>query len=290
MSDTSGWAAPASPVPPDPYATPAAPPYAAAPSTPAYGSGGYAPPPAGQPYAPQPHAQPYAQQPYGQQPYAQPYAQGWATPRRLGRVTGLGTAVLAVSALLLLLDLVEALTSVEAARRFSAAAEAGLEQPFVLYDGVSVLVGLVQLAGVVLTGLWLLAVRRNVEQVAPGSQRRGPAWAFLGWVVPVVSLWFPYQVVADAGRASTRRSLAYGAWWGLFLAYTGAQQVALALLGGVTGGVTGDIDPELVRALPVAEAASVVLLAAAFVLWARIVVGIGRAHDRWAATQVPTLD
>lgn len=285
MSDTSGWATPGSPVRPDPYATPAVPPHAAAPPTPAdgsdgYGSRGYAPSPAGQPYA----------QPYGQQPYAQPYGQGWATPRRLGRVTGLGTAVLVVSAVWLLLDLVEALASVEAARRFSEAAEAGLPQPFVLYDGISVLVGVVQVAGLVLTGLWLLAVRRNVDQVAPGSQRRGTVWAFLGWVVPVVSLWFPYQVVSDAGRASTRRGLAYGAWWGLFLAYLASQQVALALLGGVTGGITGDVDPALVRVLPVAEAASLVLLAAAFVLWARIVVGIGRAHDRWAATQVPTLD
>lgn len=279
MTDSSGWppSVPAAPV--DPYATPgqtaaghgAQPPYGAQPS---YGA---QPPYAAQPgYAAQP---PYA----AQHPYAAPAGVGG--PRPLRDVSGLGYAVVAVAGLWLLLDVLEAVTAVGAAPRFAAAAEQGLQQPLVAYDGVVLGAGVVSLVAFVLTGLWLTAVRRNVDRVAPGSQRRGVVWAWLGWFVPVVSLWFPYQVVSDAGRASTRARLPYGAWWALFLGFVVVQRVT----GQMVGGVTGDVDPGLVRALPAAEAASALLLGGAFVLWARTVLAVSRAHARWAATQQPTL-
>lgn len=70
--------------------------------------------------------------------------------------------------------------------------------------------------------VWLYRARRNVE--ASGyPQRRARGWAMGAWFVPVVSLWFPYQVVADVRRGDpaarenpvVTRELAL--WWTAWL-------------------------------------------------------------------------
>jgi hypothetical protein len=57
-------------------------------------------------------------------------------------------------------------------------------------------------------------------------------WVWLGWVIPVVSLWFPYQVVRDILRAtcgavrgvSVPRNL-LGPWWTSWLLLAWAMQI-----------------------------------------------------------------
>jgi hypothetical protein len=50
--------------------------------------------------------------------------------------------------------------------------------------------------------------------------RRDPVWAALGFFVPIVSFWFPYQVAADAfPRADRERRLA-GWWWTWYMIST----------------------------------------------------------------------
>src|SRR5699024_3862858 len=44
-------------------------------------------------------------------------------------------------------------------------------------------------------------------------QRRAAHWAVLGWIVPVVNLWFPFQVVADAARGVGARRPNPRPWW-----------------------------------------------------------------------------
>lgn len=285
------WTPPAQPSAPQPGAAPWPQPPAADPyATPAGG----VPAPVhaqtpGYPQAPgYTHTPGYAQTPgYPQAPgYAQApgYGQPWAAaPRYFRPVTALGRAVIAAGAVWLLLAVVAALLSLPASAAFAEAARVGAAQPFLAYDGVVLLAVVAQLVALVLTAVWLTAVRRNVEQAAPGSQRRGGVWTWLGWLVPVVSLWFPYQVVTDAGRASTRRALAYGGWWAAFLVALGLQNVAAQLV----GGWSGVVDADLVQALPVVEALGVAALVIAFVLWVRIVLAVGAAHDRWDAAQAP---
>ena len=43
--------------------------------------------------------------------------------------------------------------------------------------------------------------------------RRSSWWALAAWVVPVVSLWFPYQLVADCSRALRSRVTGVWPWW-----------------------------------------------------------------------------
>jgi hypothetical protein len=64
--------------------------------------------------------------------------------------------------------------------------------------------------------------RRNAALFAPAHIRRSPAWAWLGWVVPIVSLFFPKQMVDDCWQITSRaipgagprsRYLPTALWW-----------------------------------------------------------------------------
>ncbi|ASU77234.1 DUF4328 domain-containing protein [Actinopolyspora erythraea] len=57
-------------------------------------------------------------------------------------------------------------------------------------------------AAVVMFLIWLFRVRGNAEMLDPEVHRRKKPWLILGWIVPVVSLWFPKQILTDIWRAS----------------------------------------------------------------------------------------
>ena len=48
--------------------------------------------------------------------------------------------------------------------------------------------------------VWFYRARINAERHGY-RQRRARAWAFWGWVVPIVNLWFPFQIMGDIWRA-----------------------------------------------------------------------------------------
>jgi hypothetical protein len=68
---------------------------------------------------------------------------------------------------------------------------------------------------------WFFLVRRNAGLW--GRQRRSQGWAIGGWFVPVIFLWFPFQIADDAWRASQpvdqparSRAVVIG-WWTCWL-------------------------------------------------------------------------
>jgi hypothetical protein len=78
--------------------------------------------------------------------------------------------------------------------------------------------------------MWLWPARQNAEIMCAAPHRRSRVWLTLSWLVPVVSLWFPYQIVSDIHRASqpgNPRAVAdlaavpgsplLAAWWVLWL-------------------------------------------------------------------------
>ncbi|SDP95520.1 protein of unknown function [Actinopolyspora xinjiangensis] len=86
-------------------------------------------------------------------------------------------------------------------------------------------------AAVVMFLIWLFRVRGNAEMLDPEVHRRKKPWLILGWIVPVVSFWFPKQILTDIWRASrpghvrgdVESSFEYKggllwAWWLVFLA------------------------------------------------------------------------
>jgi hypothetical protein len=71
--------------------------------------------------------------------------------------------------------------------------------------------------------VWFYRARKNADGRGQ-RQRWGPGWAIGAWFVPVVGLWFPYQIMADIWRANlpeerrAKRAWLPGFWWGCFIA------------------------------------------------------------------------
>lgn len=87
---------------------------------------------------------------------------------------------------------------------------------------------------------WLWRARLNAEAFLPLRHRRSRVWVILGWFVPIVSLWFPKQVVddvwrtSDPGRPPHESGLKFAkptglvtAWWVSFLAYSIGGNISL---------------------------------------------------------------
>ncbi|MCK2212845.1 DUF4328 domain-containing protein [Actinomadura sp. ATCC 31491] len=104
-----------------------------------------------------------------------------------------------------------------------------------LVHGVSGIVETVTyLAAAVAFLVWLYRTRVNAEALAPHAHRHSRVWAVLGWVVPIVALWFPKQVVDDVWDASARTpsppKALFHAWWAAWLVSNwGAGLISRAL-------------------------------------------------------------
>nr|WP_062335623.1 DUF4328 domain-containing protein [Herbidospora sakaeratensis] len=106
-----------------------------------------------------------------------------------------------------------------------------------LYD----FTGLLQAGTLLLAGLfywiWLFRVRANAEILAPHvRQRLGKPWLIFAWIVPIVSFWFPKQIVDDVWTASDPQHRKPGGlamtWWVTWvLAVFGSNLVARFLIG-----------------------------------------------------------
>ncbi|GAA2503025.1 DUF4328 domain-containing protein [Streptomyces longisporus] len=68
--------------------------------------------------------------------------------------------------------------------------------------------------------VWTGRVRDNARELSGTRPRYSGLWVYFGWVVPVVNLWFPRGIIADAYRASApgeRLPRSLNVWWGLWL-------------------------------------------------------------------------
>lgn len=224
------------------------------PGSPYPGSSQPSPPYAGQPSPP----------PQQGRPPWQPATPGpWAPT--LQPMAGLASATVVVSAVYLAFSWLAALLAFPAAGRYREASDA--LDVFTAYDAVSVASVLPALAAWIVTSLWLGAARTNAVTLRPDlPHTHGPAWVWLGWVVPVVSLWFPYQVVRDLWRVSgpVDRSL-LGWWWGTWVAGPVIMVVAGAFVpfSGPAGSSVNALGPTAVLGAAV--------VTVSFVLWVRIV-------------------
>lgn len=70
--------------------------------------------------------------------------------------------------------------------------------------------------------VWLRRARINAEG-HDYRQRRARGWTFWGWIIPIVNLWFPFQIIGDIWRAGLptqqRRKTAWlpALWWTCWL-------------------------------------------------------------------------
>ncbi len=70
--------------------------------------------------------------------------------------------------------------------------------------------------------VWFHRARVNAEH-SGWRQRRARAWTFWGWVIPIINLWFPFQLMGDIWRAGlpaglrTKTAWLPVVWWTTWL-------------------------------------------------------------------------
>jgi Domain of unknown function (DUF4328) len=227
---------------------------------------------------------------------AQPIA-NWAVRPRPNQ--GLGTALLVLGALMLLGDILSAVTAPAAVHAFEAAAAEGRDPAEVLtaHDAVGFLGGgLVLLPLWIVGSLWLSRARQNAVLIAPDQIRRSAVWPWLGWLVPIVFLWFPKQIVDDSWRI-TSSVAAVGPrgryrdttlWWVLWIVYNVVGNAYQNRV--IINGIMGDDVPVNQGVVPALEIVAAVLGVLAFATWVPVVRGLSqtqtdlaRSYGSWAS-------
>ncbi|NJQ02044.1 DUF4328 domain-containing protein [Streptomyces zingiberis] len=113
------------------------------------------------------------------------------------------------------------------------------EQAAYWHEFASLVQGTTLLVCAVAFIVWFYRMRVNTEVVAPYAHSMASEWAVWGWLVPVVSLWFPHRIALDTWAASepghhlsaTRRTSTalVNIWWLLWVTSVNFGIVASAL-------------------------------------------------------------
>lgn len=183
---------------------------------------------------------------------------------------GLGLATLIIGGFLALYLVVSFTLSFEAASVYSESARNGIDvmhTPLVAWDLVQI--GSLVIFPLYIVGCLFLHRARNVADALGAPQARGKVWVWLGWWVPIVSFWFPYQVVRDLVRAAQRTvepNISLGGWWAAWLTSMVAAGIASRAIPW-----QGVPDEGLVSALPIFEGVAAAGAVVAFMFWVRIV-------------------
>jgi Domain of unknown function (DUF4328) len=198
--------------------------------------------------------------PYAAYPYQDSHA-----PR------GLAIASAILAGAITLVQIGSGLTAPAAADAFARAARnGGSAIVFTTYDAFTVLLFPALVAAYIVTCLWLMKSWNLLAERVPSSLRtRSKIWVWLGWWVPIVSLWFPYQVVRDIRRGSLGHPRGAGilaGWWACWLIYQVGSRVSSSMTPG-----TVPSDPSSFDALPWAEGVNTVAAVVALACWLGII-------------------
>jgi Domain of unknown function (DUF4328) len=206
---------------------------------------------------------------------------------------GLGMALLVLGALMVLGDILSAVSAPAAVHAFEAAAAEGRDPTQVLtaYGAAALFYLLLLLPTWIVGSLWLSRARQNAVLIAPDQVRRSAVWAWLGWWVPIVSFWFPKQIVDDSWQI-TSSAAAVGQrvrdrdttlWWVLWIVYNLAANVyATSQNRGIIDVIMGAEVPVNQGVVPALEIAVAILGVLAFAAWVPVVRGLSQAQTELA--------
>lgn len=209
------------------------------------------------------------------EPEAFPASPYGGPPHGIGATRGLaiGAALLAVA--IAALQLIEVPFAFAAQDAYLDAADRGESSldVWTAYDTVAMPFFPVGIAAYVITCLWLYRIRTNVEVMHPGAMHaRKKGWVWGGWVVPVVNLWFPFQIVRDLLKPFRAPGSLLGWWWAFWLLSSFTSQIGFRLTG------FGEIDPSSIEALGVVEGVDAAATLVALVLWLAVIRRVEQAH------------
>lgn len=219
---------------------------------------------------------------YPVQPPAQP-------ARQFRPVQTLGIWAMVLAAIYTGFFAISALFSPVAAAEYKWALDVGrLEETLTTYDVFALVALLFLLPAAVVGIVWLWRARQNTFVFDPQARHeRGDVWVILGWIVPIVSFWFPFQVVRDVVRNSVRRPLGpvLGVWWVTWLIALSAGNLADQQVDTVfsTTSVEG------LTAMPFLAILAAIGNIVSVIFWSRIILTVSREqHARAAQRTQPT--
>lgn len=175
------------------------------------------------------------------------------------------------SSLLLGTVWISALASVSGAQSYRDQLDSGVEAAKILttYDSLASLVPITMIAAWIFTTRWLYELYRVAKEANPTAMRLKRPWIFWGWIVPVVSLWFPKLMIEDLlkFRNSEQSNELVGretlTWWLTWVGFALVNNVGIVTAFSAPDGYI-PIRPEL-------EIAGACILTASYIVWVRIV-------------------
>lgn len=196
---------------------------------------------------------------------------------------GLAIAVRVIAAawcVLLVVDWVAVLGAAAVWRDAAARGQVWSQIEPTLYDSTGNLHLVAQVTAFIVGSLWLYRSRRLVDRLSPSYRHdRTAAAVWPAWALPVVNLWFPYQIVRDIRRATIGPAASAGPvrlWWLAWLLWMVTDLVVVGVI--LTGTAEVVPRPELSTVLPWVVSGSAVLGIACGALWLRLVVEITTAQ------------
>jgi hypothetical protein len=187
-----------------------------------------------------------------------------------------GRQVIASSSSLLAAVWIVALTSIPSAQSYrdQLASGTAADQIITTYDAMTVLIPITMISSWVITSLWLKRLHMAATATNPTAMRLKRPWVFWSWIVPVVSLWFPKNLIEDLLKsdATDEAKALIGkdtlTWWLTWIGFALVNNVGIVSAFDAPDGYV-PIRPEL-------ELAGACLLTGAYLVWIRIVKTLDR--------------
>jgi len=186
-----------------------------------------------------------------------------------------GRQVIASSSSLLAAVWIVALASIPGAQSYRDQLAAGTAayQIVTVYDAITVIIPITMISSWVITSRWLKGLHIAATDADPTAMRLKRPWVLWSWIVPVVSLWFPKNLIEDLLKAegSTEAKALIGkdtlTWWLTWVGFALVNNVGIVLA----------FDPPVgyVPIRPEFELAGACLLTGAYLVWIRIVRTLG---------------
>jgi hypothetical protein len=186
-----------------------------------------------------------------------------------------GRQVIASSSSLLAAVWIVALASIPGAQSYQDQLAAGTaaDQIVTAYDAMTVIIPITMISSWVITSRWLNGLHLAATNTDPTAMRLKRPWVFWSWIVPVVSLWFPKNLIEDLLKADggTDAKAMVGkdtlTWWLTWIGFALVNNVGIVSAFNPPDGYV-PIRPEL-------ELAGACLLTGAYLVWIRIVKTLG---------------
>ena len=182
-----------------------------------------------------------------------------------------GRQVIASSSSLLAAVWIVALASIPSAQSYrdQLASGTAADQIVTAYDAMTVIIPITMISSWVITSLWLKKLHIAATAANPTAMRLKRPWVFWSWIVPVVSLWFPKNIIEDLLKAegSDESKSLIGkdtlTWWLTWVGFALVNNIGIVSAFDAADGYV-PIRPEL-------ELAGACLLTGAYLVWIRIV-------------------